>query len=141
MLCEKAIDDGTAFMKFKEWISSQGGDASFADNTDLFPEAKFEYQIKSTHEGYISHMDAEKIGLCSCELGAGRKTKTDIIDLSSGLVLSKKTGYEVKHGDVIATLYTNREETIKQAESIFLSALEFSHEKPDEKTLIIDRIE
>ena len=141
VLCEKAIDDGTAFMKFKEWISSQGGDASFADNTDLFPEAKFEYQIKSTHEGYISHMDAEKIGLCSCELGAGRKTKTDIIDLSSGLVLSKKTGYEVKHGDVIATLYTNREETIKQAESIFLSALEFSHEKPDEKTLIIDRIE
>lgn len=140
-LCEKVIDDGTAFSKFKEWISAQGGNIDFADNTDLFPKAKLVYEIKSTHEGYISHMDAEKIGLSSCELGAGRKTKTDVIDLSAGLVLSKKTGDAVKSGDTIAMLYTNREETIKQAEGIFLSALEFSDEKPSEQVLIIDRIE
>lgn len=141
LLCEKAIDDGTAFMKFKEWISCQGGNADYADDTDLFPKAKIEYQIKSTHEGYISHMDAEKIGLSSCELGAGRKTKTDVIDLSAGLVLSKKTGDFVKSGDVVATLYTNDESKISRAEEVFVSALEFSEEKPDEMTLVIDNVE
>ena len=141
MLCEKAVDDGSAFSKFKEWISSQGGNVCFADNTDLFPKAKFEYQIKSTHEGYICHMDAEKIGLCSCELGAGRKTKTDVIDLSAGLILSKKTGDEVKLGDVIATLYTNKESSIPKAEEIFLSALEFSDKEPQKTALILESIE
>ena len=141
LLCEKAVDDGTAFMKFKEWITSQGGNADYADDTNLFPKAKFEYQIKSTYEGYIARMDAEKIGLSSCELGAGRKTKTDIIDLSAGLVLSKKTGDFVKSGDVVATLYTNDESRISRAEEIFVSALEFSEEKPDEMTLVIDNVE
>ncbi len=140
-LCEKVIDDGSAFAKFKEWIACQGGNSDFADNTDLFPKAKFEYEIKSSFDGYISYMDAEKIGLSSCELGAGRKTKTDVIDLSAGLVLSKKTGDAVKSGDVIATLYTNKEKAIRRAEEIFLSALEFSDTEQAKADLIIDRVE
>lgn len=140
LLCEGAIDDGSALAKFREWIENQGGDVSVIDNTQLFPKAKYKHEIKSIHDGYICRMDAEKIGLSSCELGAGRKTKTDVIDLSAGLILSKKTGDEVKRGEVMATLYTNREETLKQAEKIFISALEFSKEKPEEKELIIDRI-
>lgn len=141
ILCENVVDDGSALEKFKEWISSQGGDVSFADNTDLFPKAKHEYEIKAQKDGYISHMDAEKIGLASCELGAGRKTKTDIIDLCAGLVLSKKTGDFVKCGDVIATLYTNNENLIQKAEEIFLSSLEFSDKEPQKTELIIDGAE
>lgn len=140
-LCEDAIDSGKAFLKFKEWILAQGGDVSFADNTELFPKAKFEYEIKADKEGFIFHMDAEKIGLCSCELGAGRKTKTDVIDLSAGLVLSKKTGDFVKCGDVIATFYTNNESLVPKAEEIFLSALEFSDNKPNGNPLILECVE
>lgn len=141
VLCEKAIDDGSALSKFREWIALQGGDVSVIDNTELFPKAKYEYEIKAQADGYISHMNAEKIGLCSCELGAGRKTKTDVIDLSAGLVLSKKTGDFVKCGDIIATLYTNKKETLDRAKEIFLSALEFSEEVPKTAELIIDKVE
>ena len=140
-LCEKAIDDGSALSKLREWIANQGGDVSVVDNTDLFPKAKFEYEIKADKDGFISHMNAEKIGLSSCELGAGRKTKNDVIDLSAGLVLSKKTGDKVEKGDVIATLYTGREELICRAKEIFLSALEFSEEKPDTIPLVLASIE
>ncbi len=140
-LCEDAIDSGKAFFKFKEWISAQGGNAEYADNTELFPKAKYEYAIRCKTDGYISHMDAEKIGLSSCELGAGRKTKTDIIDLSAGLVLTKKTGDFVKQGEEIARLYTNKQELVGHAEQIFLSALEFSGDVPKLTELIIDRVE
>ena len=140
-LCEKAIDDGSAFAKFKEWICAQGGDVSVVDDTSLFPKAQYQYEIKSEACGYISHMDAEKIGLASCELGAGRKTKTDVIDLSAGLVLSKKTGDYVKKGDVIATLYTGNDKLISQAEKIFLSALSFSVNKPMDIPLILAGVE
>ena len=141
LLCENAIDNGSAFEKFKEWISYQGGNSDFADNTDLFPKAEFEHVIKSPKEGYISHMDAEKIGLASCELGAGRKTKTDEIDLSAGLVLSKKTGNFVHKDEEIAKLYTCKKELIERAEKIFLSALEFSDTKPEKQALIIERVD
>ena len=141
VLCEKAIDDGSALSKFREWIAFQGGDVSVIDYTELFPKAKYAYEIKAQADGYISHMDAEKIGLCSCELGAGRKTKTDVIDLSAGLILSKKTGNAVKCGDVIATLYTNKKETLDRAVGIFTSALEFSERKPETIELIIDKVE
>ena len=110
------------------------------DNTELFEKAKYENEIIADHDGFISHMDAEKIGLCSCELGAGRKTKTDIIDLSAGLILAKKTGDFVRKGDVLARLYTNKKELLSKAEQIYLSALEFSGEEPEKQELIIERI-
>lgn len=141
ILCERAIDDGSAFEKMREWISAQGGDVRVIDNTELFEKAKYEHEIVADRDGFISHMDAEKIGLCSCELGAGRKTKTDVIDLSAGLILEKKTGDFVKKGDVLARLYTNKEETLDRAKGIFLSSLEFSGQKPESMGLIIDRVE
>ena len=141
VLCEKAIDDGSALSKFREWISNQGGDVSVVDDTQLFPKAEYVSQVKAEKDGFISHMDAEKIGLASCELGAGRKTKNDIIDLSAGLILSKKTGDYVNKGDVIAWLYTGKENLVSKAEEVFLSALEFSDEKPCSLDLIIDVVE
>ncbi len=140
-LCEEAIDKGSAFSKFKEWIKAQGGDERLADNTQLFPKAWFEREIICECDGYISHMDAEKIGLASCELGAGRKTKNDTIDLSAGLVLCKKTGDRVKHGDVLARLYTQREGSLDLASGIFMSGLSFSDKKPKQTPLIIQVVE
>ena len=141
VLCEKAIDDGSALEKFKEWICAQGGDISFVDDYSLLPTAEYKSEIKADRDGYISYMDAEKIGLSSCELGAGRKTKTDVIDLSAGLVLSKKTGDAVKCGDTIATLFASNEALIPKAREIFISSLEFSDKEPQKTELIIDSIE
>ncbi|MBE6645341.1 MAG: pyrimidine-nucleoside phosphorylase [Ruminococcaceae bacterium] len=125
-LANEALADGTAFSKFKEWISAQGGDTSLLDNTELFEKASSAYEIKATQDGFISKMDAEAIGLSAMELGAGRKTKEDKIDYAAGIILNKKTGDKVKRGDVLATLYTNRPENIAEAEKTFISSLSFS---------------
>ena len=47
----------------------------------------------------------------------------------------------IRKGDVLARLYTNKEETLDRAKEIFLSALEFSEQKPESMGLIIDRVE
>ena len=140
-MCQQVLDNGKAFSKFKEWITLQGGKGEFADNTDLFDKAPFKREVKAAKDGYISRMNAEKIGLCSCELGAGRKTKTDIIDLSAGLILSKKTGDFVKCGDVLATLYTSKEQLFEKAVEIFVSAIEYSDTKPKTSPVIIETVE
>ena len=64
-----------------------------------FEKAKLIKEVISEKEGYIQEINAEEIGRLSCELGAGRKTKNDKIDLQVGVVLNKKTGDFVAKGD------------------------------------------
>lgn len=135
-MTEDALISGKAFEKFKEWISSQGGDPLWIENTELFPKAKYSYEIKSEYDGYIVKTDAEKIGIASVILGAGRETKEDTIDMSAGIILNKKTGDWVQKGDTLATLYSCRESAFCASEQKFLSALEFSKEKPKDLPLI-----
>ena len=125
-----AIQDGSAYGKFVEWISAQGGDASLAKNPEAFPTAKYVYEIKAPCDGFIVRTDAEKIGLSSVALGAGRKTKDSPIDYSAGIILSKKTGDAVKRGEVVARLYANSEECFADAEGIFNSGIEYGDNKP-----------
>lgn len=135
-MAEGAIADGSAFEKFVEWIGEQGGDSELAKNPDSFPKAKIEHEIKATACGYITHMNAEKIGLASVKLGAGRITKDDVIDFTAGIKLIKKTGDAIKCGDTVAILYTNNENSIAAAEAEFLSGLKIGESEPKAEKLI-----
>ncbi len=134
---ENAIESGKAFAKMKEWIAAQGGDTSVLDDTDLFPKAAFAYEVRAPKGGRIRKMNAEDIGKAAAILGAGRISKEDPIDHAAGIVLAKKTGDSVKKGDVIATLFTNDEASVAQAEERFLSALEIGRgDVPEEKLIL-----
>lgn len=135
-----AIESGAALEKFYEWISVQGGDTRVIEDTSLFEKAAIEKEVKSTKTGYISKMDAEKIGSICVNLGGGRKTKEDKIDYSAGIILRKKTGDWVEEGEVIACLYTNKGGEIPAAEEDFLNAVEFSKKKPQEQLLIYETV-
>ncbi len=135
-LTKDALHSGKAFLKFKEWISSQGGNIDWIENPDLFPVSQYEYEIKAENDGYISQMDAEKIGICAVILGAGRENKESVIDMSAGIILKKKTGDEVKKGDTIATLYTNNESAIPQAQEKYLDAVTVSETEPEKAPLV-----
>ena len=135
-LTTEALESGKAFLKFKEWIGAQGGNTKWVENTDLFPTATYEYEVKTTKDGFISHMDAEKIGICAVILGAGREIKADTIDMSAGIVLNKKTGDKVAVDEAIATLYTCNKAVLENAEKKFLEAISISDEKPENKPLI-----
>lgn len=139
-LVAQAIDSGKAYEKFKEWIDAQGGNIASVEDTSLLPSAKYIYEVKAPCGGYISHMNAELIGNSSVILGAGRESKEDVIDMSAGIVLKKKTGETVSCGDCIAELHTSDETRLEGAEKLFLSALEFSDKKPPSVPLIYKTI-
>lgn len=136
---EKALLCGAALRKFKEWIGAQGGDTALIDNPELFKKSAYEHKIIADRDGYISGMDAEAVGICAMELGAGRKTKEDVIDYSAGIVLNKKTGDKVTVGDTLVTLYTNEPEALSDAENLFINSLSFS-DIPIEKVKLIHKI-
>lgn len=135
-MAKSAIDDGSALNKLCEMISAQGGNAGVVDDFLLFKQPKHTVEISSEREGYIEHTDAEKIGLASVILGAGREKKGDPIDSSAGIVLKKKTGDRVEKGDTLAIFYTDDESKIEEAKREFFEAFTFGNKKPPAQKLI-----
>lgn len=135
-LVKNAIASGKAFDKMKEWISFQGGDVSYIENVEKFEKAKYVKEIFAENDGYINKMDAEKIGIIACVLGAGREKKEDKIDFSAGIILDKKTGDFVKKGEKLCTLFTNKPESFDKVN--YFDAIEFSDIKPQKQPLIYD---
>ena len=138
---EGLINNGAAFKRFVEMVDAQYGDPETAFKPSLLPSAKKIKQIIIQKEGYIQRMDAEKIGIASMMLGAGRQRIEDSIDHSAGIILNKKVGDYVKSGEQIAMFYYNDDKRLKEAEEVFLSGIEIGTEKVKTKDLILEVVE
>lgn len=130
------IKNGKALEKFMEFVSAQGGDASYALDTNKFAQAKEIVEVKSKLSGYVSHIDALAIGHAAMLLGAGRETMADTIDPAVGIVLNKKVGDSVKKDEVLCSIYTNGKNT-SEAVSRAFDAFKIENTKVDAK-LILD---
>lgn len=135
-LVDKTVRSGAAFAKMKEWVTLQGGDEEFLEDTSRLPSCAVTHDVLCLKDGFITAMDAEKIGVASMILGAGRKTKDDVIDHGAGIIVKAKVGDCVKAGDVLCTLYTRGEDLIAPAEEKYLSAITTGDERPAKKPLI-----
>lgn len=144
---EKAYEDvkqtvasGKAFDVMKKWVTAQGGDVSYIEDTSLFPAAAVSFDVSSLSDGFVFGMDSELIGSAAAVLGAGRMKAGDPVDHSAGIVLKRKTGDSVKKGDVLCTLYTNDPALTAEAERKIREAVVISGERPEKKPLIYARI-
>lgn len=135
-LLHDAITSGKALDKLAEFVNAQGGNEKQVYDTSLLPEASIISPVYATQEGYISHIQCDEIGICSLLLGGGRETKESQIDLTVGLVLTRKKGDYVRKGDVLAYIHGNSGEKIREAEKRFLAAYTFS-DQPVEPTAFI----
>ena len=107
----------------------------------FFGKAKVEKEVKAKRSGYISFMNTEEIGRASLLLGAGRNTMADVIDMTAGIKLLKKTGDYVEEGETIALFYTGNRSRLYAAETAYEEALTFSDEKPVLPPLIRGTVE
>ncbi|MBI6872339.1 pyrimidine-nucleoside phosphorylase [Clostridium aciditolerans] len=132
------IKDGSALTKLKEFIEAQGGNVEQIDNPDLLPKAKYVYEVKSDVEGYVSKINSENIGLIAMELGAGRATKEDVVDLAVGIVLNKKRGDKVEKGDIIAYIHANEESKIEKSAKAILANYKITSKYDENIPLVYD---
>ncbi|MDD6250377.1 MAG: pyrimidine-nucleoside phosphorylase [Bacillales bacterium] len=109
-LLQEKIDNKEALEKLCDLVRAQCGDESYIRDPSKFEKAKYIIAIKAENEGYVKQINALEIGDSAMRLGAGRATYDDVIDPSSGIVLAKKVGDKVNVGDVLCTVYTNKED-------------------------------
>ena len=108
-MLENSIKDGSAFNKFVEMVKAQGGDITYILHPEKFQLAKNIIPIYAQEDGYVKDINALEIGLSSMQLGGGRETLDDVIDMAAGIMLEKKVGDRVNKGDVLCYLHTNKE--------------------------------
>jgi len=137
---QAVIDDGSALRCLIEMVKAQGGDASVIEDTDNFVKAKYSYEVLAPQSGYISNMNTEGCGIASVMLGAGRETLDSPINMAAGIIIAKKTGEEVKAGDVIATLLADDESLFEGACKKYLESIEFSDEKVERNPLLYAKV-
>ena len=137
---QNVINSGKAYETMLKWISAQGGDIAYLENTSLFPATPVKRKVYAPQSGYIHSMDTEGIGIASVMLGGGRKTITDSIDYGAGIVIHTKNGDFVSAGDVIATLYSSSETMADDGEKKYLDSVTISGEKPIVAPLIYKSI-
>ena len=135
-LVREKLENGQAFDKFKEFVKIQGGNPDVIDNPDLLPGSSIKLDVLSEIDGHVKAIKSDDVGIAAMVLGAGRETKDDVLDLGAGIVLNKKVGDSISKGEVIATLYTNKEDKLEDAKKRLLDAYTFTSEEVSPRMLI-----
>lgn len=137
---QAAIENGTAFEKLCEMVAAQGGNAALLNHPEQLLQTARQIPIFARRDGFVSSIDAEKIGTAAMALGAGREKKDDRIDPAAGIRITAHKGDYLHAGDLLATLYTERSERVDDATRLLLDAVAFSDTAPDAAPLIYEII-
>ena len=127
---ERCLADGSALDKLAQMVRAQGGDPRAVYDPSLLPRAPVQRSVKAPVDGYIRAIEARDVGLVSMELGGGRATKEDRIDLRVGVVLRAKAGARLRQGDELAVIHAASEAAAEAAEKALLRCYTFGGEAP-----------
>jgi pyrimidine-nucleoside phosphorylase len=108
-LVDEHLSSGKALAKANEWIAAQGATVKFGEG-DWLAKSTFQAQIKAKQNGYISKVDARIIGEIAIDIGAGRKTKSDELDLAAGMEIHVSVGDMIVQGQPLVTVHCASEE-------------------------------
>jgi len=103
------LENGAGLEKFRQMVISQGGRAECLEDPSLLPQAAYHAEVFASQGGYLREIDARKVGNVALLLGTGRTYKGEEIDPAAGVLLNYKVGDRIAQGDLLATIYSNRE--------------------------------
>ncbi|GIH12613.1 thymidine phosphorylase [Rugosimonospora africana] len=130
-----ALRDGRAMDSWRALIRAQGGDPDAP--LPVAPETEV---VRAAADGYVSTVDAHRIGTSAWLLGAGRARKEDSVSASAGVVLHRRPGDEVRAGDPLYELRAEKADRIAPAREAAEGAVEIRSTPPAPVPLVMERI-
>lgn len=136
-----ALDSGKALEKFAEMVAALGGPTDLVENPEKhLPKAPIIRPVYADKDGYVSTMDAYKVGSCISILG-GQRTMTDQqIDFAVGFTEFVQIGDKVGKDKPLAVIHANSEDTFAEAAEKLRSTIQVSDEEPVKEPVIYETI-
>ena len=128
------IQSGEALAKLAEMIQNHSGDL------DATRERGTEHLVKAYDEGFVSRIDAERLGLAVIEMGGGRKLMTDSLDHTSGIEFLIRIGQRIEKGETIAKVFCNDKSKADYAANLVSLAIGTSPLELPPAQLIVETI-
>lgn len=138
---DDALTSGRALEQARKWIAAQDGDAAVVDDYSLLPQPTTTIEVKAPRSGFITAIDTYQAGMFTVDLGAGRKKADDQIDYAAGVMFDRRTGDEVKNGDVIARIQLGTgKRDADETRARFLAFVEFGDAPPEKRPLVHEHL-
>jgi len=139
-LCEKSLGSGGPRELFLANVRSQGGDVDRMLALRGNYRSGHRFELRAPSSGYVTAIDAWKIGLASVYLGVGRNTAADSVSPDVGLLFERKSGDRVDRGDLVAVVHGKDEASLAAARPLVEAALSIGPTAPAKRSLIIREI-
>jgi pyrimidine-nucleoside phosphorylase len=131
---EAAVADGSAEATWRRWIEAQGG----TPDEGALPSAPVVRDVTAPRAGYVRELGAIAVGNAAVHLGAGRRTKEDVVDHAVGIVCRAKRGDEVAPGEVLAEVHARTDAAADVAAQEVLAAYALGDEPGRERPVLLE---
>jgi pyrimidine-nucleoside phosphorylase len=136
-LVGQALRSGAALGVFRRVVERQGGDPRVIDDYARLPRARRLEPWVAERDGFVTGLDALRVGRASMALGAGRDRVDAAIDPGAGIVLRVKPGDRVTRGQVLADLHVGASARVDDAARWLREAAEIGDEPPPPLPLVL----
>ena len=116
-----AIADGRALAAYRAMIRAQGGDPDAP-----LPQAAHTQVLPAPASGWLTGLDALKVGTAAWRLGAGRARKEDDVSAAAGVICLAKPGDRVQAGQPLLELRADDRERFGPALAALQGAIAVS---------------
>jgi len=121
-----AIADGRALESYRRMVRAQGGDP----DAPLPRAAHVTQALPAPADGWLTRLDALKVGTAAWRLGAGRARKEDAVSAAAGVICLAKPGDRVRKGQPLAELRADDETRFGPALAALDGAVDVSEQPP-----------
>jgi pyrimidine-nucleoside phosphorylase len=136
----KALTSGAGLEKFRQIIKCQGGDPRALDDPALLVTAPRRKTITADRAGFVTQMDAEKVGVAAMLLGAGRQRAEDSVDHAVGLIIHAKPGEALNPGQALFTVHYRDEVALSAVLPLLNSSVVIGDAPPPPSPLVLEVI-
>jgi len=135
---QAVIRDGSALATLRRFVALNGGDASALDDFSRLPQPGQVVEVRASQDGYLAGIDGRALGILAMDLGAGRRDRTDVLDLGVGIRVLARVGQKVAKGDVLFQVLAKANHVVMP--DLYLTTLELTQTPPEPRPWLLAAI-
>ena len=135
---QACIQDGSALETLRRFVALNGGDAKALDDFSRLPQPGQVVDVRAAQDGYIAAIDGRALGILAMDLGAGRRDRTDVLDLGVGIRVLARVGQKVAKGDLLFQVLAKANQSI--VPDLYLTTLELTMTPPEPRPWLLAAI-
>lgn len=128
---QQKIDSGAALQRLHEMVSQHGGDLNAKRAVGS------RHVVKCAESGFVSRVNAERLGLAVIEMDGGRKQLGDQLDHSTGIEFLVRVGEQVEKDQPVANVFCDSTVKAQYACELVGAAIGVSPTEVDPPKLVV----